>query len=54
MPNDPMGKGKVSQGGGSLTEDDFKHMAGKWGMKVEDAKRNTFEVLKKHLGKGQV
>ncbi|MBI3283071.1 hypothetical protein HYZ70_03285 [Candidatus Curtissbacteria bacterium] len=45
-----MGKGKVSKGGGSLTNEDFKHMANKWGMSVEEAKKNTYELLKKQLG----
>ena len=51
MPDDPMGKGKVSTGGGSLTNDDFKHMADKWGMKPEEAKKNTYEMLKKQFEK---
>ncbi len=47
MPNDPMGKGKVSEGGGSLTEDDIKHMADKWGMSVAQAKKNMLQMLQK-------
>ena len=47
MPNDPMGKGKVSQGGGSLTDDDFKHMAKVWGMTLEQTKKNVYDLLKK-------
>ncbi len=49
MLNDPMGKGKVSEGGGSLTEDDFKHMAKIWGMSLEDTKKNVLKELKKQL-----
>lgn len=49
MPDDPMGKGKVSEGGASLTNDDFKHMADKWGMSVEDAKKHTLHLLEKTL-----
>ena len=49
MPNDDMGKGNLSHGGGSLTEEDFKHMAEHWGMSVEDTKRNVYELLKKQL-----
>lgn len=49
MRNDDMGKGKVSQGGGSLTEDDFKHMAQKWGMSVEEAKKNVHDLLMKEM-----
>lgn len=50
-PNDPMGKGKVSQGGGSLTDDDFTVMAQKWGMTVEEAKKHTLELLKVQFDK---
>ncbi|HTK03439.1 MAG TPA: hypothetical protein VL401_01590 [Alphaproteobacteria bacterium] len=45
MPNDPMGKGKISEGGASLTEDDFKFIAEKWGMTLEETKRNVLELL---------
>lgn len=51
LPNNDMGKGKVSKGGGSLTNDDFKVMAEKWGMSIEDVKKNTYELLKNELGK---
>jgi len=46
-----MGKGKVSDGGGSLTEDDIKSMAGKWGMTVEQSKKNMYDMLKKQMEK---
>jgi len=49
MPEDDMGKGKVSQGGETLTDDDFKFLAEKWGMSIEEAKKNTYELLKKEL-----
>ncbi len=49
IPNDPMGKGKVSEGGGSLTEDDIKHMAEKWGMSIEESKKNMLDLLKKEV-----
>lgn len=49
MPNDDMGVGKVSDGGASLTEDDFKKMAEEWGMSLEETKRNTLDLLKKEL-----
>lgn len=49
VSNDDMGRGKISEGGASLTEDDFKLMAQKWGMTVEEAKKHTFELLKKEL-----
>ena len=51
MPNNDMGKSKISQGGGSLTEDDFKNMADKWGISIEETKKNTFDVLKKQFEK---
>ena len=51
LPKEDMGKGKISQGGGSLTDDDFKVMAQKWGGTVEDMKENTYELLKKELNK---
>lgn len=50
-PTDDMGRGKISDGGASLTEDDFAKMARKWGMSVEQAKRNIYELLKKQLEK---
>lgn len=49
IPNDDMGKGKLSQSGGSLTEDDFKVMAEKWGMSLKETKENVYELLKKEL-----
>lgn len=47
MPQDDMGKGKVSSGGGSLIEEDFEHMAKEWGMTVEEVKKNVLNLLKK-------
>jgi len=49
MKDDPMGKGHVHEGGGSLTEESFKHMAKSWGVNPLDAKRETFKMLKKEL-----
>lgn len=46
-----MGKGKLEDGGGSLVEDDIKHMAEKWGMSVEETKKNMLEMLQKQAGK---
>ena len=46
-----MGKGKVNAGGGSLTDDDFKFMAEKWGMTEEETKKNTLELLKAQFEK---
>ncbi len=48
---DDMGRGKISDGGASLTEEDFAKMARKWGMSIEQAKKNTLELLKKQLEK---
>ncbi len=49
MPNDDMGKGKITQGGASLTEDDLKKMAEKWGMSLEETKKNIFDLLQKEV-----
>ncbi len=49
LPNDDMGKGKISEGGGSLTDDDFQIMADKWGMTKEEMKQYTYELLKEQL-----
>lgn len=49
MPDDDMGKGKVSKGGGSLTNEDFKHIANKWNMNIDEVKKNTLETLKKQV-----
>lgn len=49
MPDDDMGKGTLSQGGASLTEEDFDKMAKEWGMTKEEAKKHTLEELKKQL-----
>lgn len=51
LPEDDMGRGKVSLGGGSLTESDFVHMADRWNMSVMDAKRHTYKLLKKDIEK---
>lgn len=50
IPTDDMGKGKLSKGGSSLTEEDFQHIANEWGMTIEEVKRYTLEELKKQLG----
>ena len=46
-----MGRGKVTEGGSSLTEDDIKKMASDWGMTPQEAKKNILELLQKELGK---
>lgn len=45
-----MGKGEVSQNGGSITNETFEKVAKAWNMTPEDAKRNTYEELKKQFG----
>ena len=49
LPNDPMGKGRISQGGASLTEEDFKFIAEKWDMSIEETKKNVYKLLKKQF-----
>jgi hypothetical protein len=51
LPDDDMGKGKISEGGSSLTEDDIQKLAKDWGMSVEETKKNIYETLKSELGK---
>ena len=46
IKNDDMGKGKLSQAGGSLTEDDLKHLAKAWNMSLEETKKNILQQLK--------
>lgn len=47
IPDDDMGRGRISQGGDSLTGDDLKEMAEKWGMSLEETKKNILELLQK-------
>lgn len=49
IPDDDMGKCKLKDGGASLTEDDFKHMAKEWGMTVEETKKEVFKLLEKQV-----
>ncbi|KKR76563.1 MAG: hypothetical protein UU21_C0007G0026 [Candidatus Levybacteria bacterium GW2011_GWA2_40_8] len=51
VPTDDMGRGKVTEGGSSLTEDDIKKMAEDWGMTTEEAKKNIYDLLKKQFEK---
>lgn len=51
VPSDDMGRGKVTEGGSSLTEEDIKKMADDWGMSVEEAKKNILELLQKQFKK---
>jgi len=46
-----MGKGIISKGGASLTEEDLKKIAKEWGMDIDDVKKNIYDLLKKDLKK---
>ena len=48
-PDDQMGKGKISEGGASLTEDDLKLMAERWDMSLKDTKKNILKLLQETL-----
>lgn len=52
IPNDDMGKGVLYKGGASLTDEDFEIMAKEWGMSIEEAKKNVFDMLKKQVAQG--
>lgn len=54
LPDDDMGKGEVSQGGGSIINKTFKKVAQDWGMTEEEAKKNTLELLQKEVKKQAV
>lgn len=49
IPDDPMGKGRIKDNGGSLTEEDIKQMVDKWGMTVIETKKNILDMLQKQL-----
>lgn len=49
--NNPMGKGHVHQGGGSLTDDAFEYMAKVWNMSLKDTKKEVYKMLKLELEK---
>lgn len=49
LPDDPMGKKRVGDGGPSLTEEDIKKMAKGWGTSVVDTKKEMIRMLEKHL-----
>jgi hypothetical protein len=51
LPKEDMGKGKLSQGGGSLVEEDFMVMSKKWKMSLEETKKNVLELLKQEVEK---
>lgn len=47
IPEDNMGKPDAK--GASLTEKSFEEMAKAWDMTTDDAKKNTYKLLKKQL-----
>ena len=49
MPDEDMGKGEVSQGGGSFTNDTIDHMAKIWSMSREDTMKHMIELLQEEL-----
>jgi len=49
MPDDDIGKGRVSKGGGSLTNEDLKVIADKWNMDIKEVKKNILETLKSQV-----
>ena len=49
IPDDNMGKADVT--GPSLTDKSFEEMAKEWNMTTEEAKKNTYKLLKKQLDK---
>lgn len=48
-PDDNMGKPRVT--GASLTNESFEEMAKAWNMTSEEAKKETYKLLKKHFEK---
>lgn len=46
-PENNMGKPKVV--GASLVEESFEEMSVKWGMTIEETKKNVYKLLKKQL-----
>jgi len=51
VPDDDMGKKDVADGGGSLTDKTFHHMAKIWGMDAKKAKEETYKLLKSEVDK---
>jgi hypothetical protein len=49
IPDDPMGKGKLHEGGASLVEDDLQFISDKWGMSLEETKKHIYNLLKKPI-----
>ncbi len=47
IPDDNMGKPDAK--GASLTDASFEDMAVKWGMTIEETKKNVFDLLKKQF-----
>ena len=55
MSDDPMGQGDAGAepNGKSITNKTFEAAAGSQGMSTQDAKKYTYELLKKELGKDE-
>jgi len=51
VADDDMGKKPIHEGGGSLVESDFVHMAKEWGMSVGETKKEVLKTLKKQVEK---
>jgi hypothetical protein len=49
LPNDPMGKKRVTDGGPSLTEEDIEKMAKGWNMTKKQTKEELLRMLQKHI-----
>lgn len=49
IPEDNMGKKDAT--GGALTEKSFEELAKSWDMSTEEAKKNTYKLLKKQFDK---
>lgn len=49
IPDDDMGYGKVTQGGGAITEDDLIELSKKTNSTLEDTKKEIYKLLKKQL-----
>lgn len=49
ISDDDMGRGILSKGGASLVDEDFQNMATKWGMTIEETKKNVYKLLGKQF-----
>ena len=49
--DDDMGRGKLSEGGAGLTEEDLQKLAKEWGMSLDETKQNIYDLLKTQVKK---